>query len=129
TPASRVADAFYYIQRFCSSRILHIAPDPKLVDLYTSTGCHGFCTSVPRGLTDPGQKLQLLGAFAKRVNWYKQEVILFDVATPDDVNIGTAAGFSFLGGDGVAPLLVTPGVRQNLRADHIPQRAVPAPAR
>ncbi|MEK9971232.1 MAG: hypothetical protein VW600_19025, partial [Ferrovibrio sp.] len=35
TPASRVADAFNYIQRFCSSRILLIAPDPKLVDLYT----------------------------------------------------------------------------------------------
>jgi hypothetical protein len=123
TPASRVADAFNYIQRFCASRILHIAPDPKLVDLYTGSGCHGFSTSVPRGITDPGQKLQLLATFAKRVTWFKQEAILVDVATPDDVNIGTAAGFSFLGGDGVAPLLVTPGVRQNLRADHIPQSA------
>lgn len=129
TPASRVADAFNYIQRFCSSRILHVAPDAKLIDLYAGTGCHGFCTAVPRGLTDPGQKLQLLGAFAKRAAWHKLEAILLDVETPDDVNIGTAAGFSFLGGDGVAPLLVTPGVRQNLRADHIPQRAVPAPSK
>lgn len=129
TPASRVADAFNYIQRFCSSRILHIAPDPKLVDLYAATGCHGFVTMLPPGLTDPGQKLQVLGAFAKRVAWYKQESALYDVSSTDDLNIGAAAGFNFLIGDAVAPQLMTPGVRQNLRADHIPQRAAPAPAK
>jgi hypothetical protein len=127
TPASRVSDAFNYIQRYCTSRILHIAPDPKLVDLYAATGCHGFSTTPPPGVTDPGQKLQLLGAFAKRVGWYKLESVLYDIASPDDINIGTAAGFSYLIGDAVAPLLVTPGHRQNLRADHIPHRPAAAP--
>ena len=129
TPASRIADAINYIQRYCFTRILHIAPDVRLVDLYAGTGCQGFAATLPAQHTDPNQRLQLLGAFAKRVAWHKMESILWDISHPSDIDLGTAAGFNFLCGDAVAPLLATPGHRQALRADHIPQRAMAAAAR
>lgn len=129
TPASRIADAMNYIQRYCASRILHIAPDVRLIDLYAATGCQGFATALPVASADPAARLQVLSAFAKRAAWYKMEAILWNVASDDDINLGTAAGFSFLVGDAVAPQIMTPGHRQALRADHIPQRAVAAPAK
>jgi hypothetical protein len=128
TPSSRIADAINYIQRFCASRILHIAPDVRLIDLYAGTGCQGFVTTLPARGTDPNQRLQLLGAFAKRAAWHKMESILWDISHPSDIDLGTAAGFNFLCGDAVAPQLATPGQRQALRADHIPQRAMAAAA-
>jgi len=128
TPASRIADAINYIQRFCASRILQIAPDVRLIDLYAGTGCQGFVTGLPTGMTDPALQLQTLSAFAKRTAWHKMESILWNVTAPNEISLGTAAGFSFLVGDAVAPMLATPGHRQALRADHIPQRAVAAPA-
>lgn len=129
TPASRIADAMNYIQRYCASRILHIAPDIRLVDLYAATGCQGFATALPTTIADPASRIQALTAFAKRAAWHKMEAILWNVASADDINLGTTAGFSFLVGDAVAPQILTPGHRQALRADHIPQRAVAAPAK
>lgn len=129
TPASRISDAMNYIQRFCSSRILHIAPDVRLIDLYAATGCQGFSMALPVAAADQAARLQVLSAFAKRATWHKMEAILWNVASTEDISLGTAAGFSFLAGDAVAPQILTPGHRQALRADHIPPRAVAAPAK
>lgn len=129
TPASRISDAMNYIQRYCSIRVLQIAPDVRLIDLYAATGCHCFATELPASMTDSSVRLQALSAFAKRAAWHKMESVLWNVASADDINLGTMAGFSFLVGDAVAPQIVTPGHRQALRADHIPQRAVAAPAK
>lgn len=128
TPASRIADAINYIQRFCSTRVLEIAADPRLVDLYASTGCQAMATALPTDIADPTARAVALANFAKRVSWHKMESVLFNVSRQDDIQIGTAAGFSFLIGDAVAPMITTPGHRQALRADHIPQRAVAAVA-
>lgn len=129
TPPSRIADTMNYIQRYCSVRVLEIAPDPRLIDLYASTGCHAFATTLPTAIGDPAIRLQALTAFAKRTAWHKMESVLWNVAAPDDIGLGTTAGFSFLVGDAVAPLIATPGHRQALRADHIPQRAMAAPSK
>lgn len=124
TPSSRIADAFNYIQRFCAVRILDIGPDTRLIDLYAQTGCHGFATSLPTGIADPAARFQTLSAFAKRAAWYKMESILWNVVDATGLDLGVNAGFSFIFGDAVAPQISTPGHRQALRFDHIPQRMV-----
>jgi hypothetical protein len=124
TPSSRIADAFNYIQRFCAVRILDIAPDIRLIDLYAQTGCQGFATSLPTAIADPTARFQALAAFAKRAAWHKMESILWNVSDATELELGVNAGFSFVFGDAVAPQIATPGHRQALRADHIPQRMV-----
>ncbi len=124
TPASRIADAFNYIQRFCAVRILDIAPETRLVDLYAQTGCQAFATSLPTTISDPTARLQALSAFTKRATWHKMESILWNVHDAAELDLGVNAGFGFLLGDAVAPQIATPGHRQALRADHIPQRMV-----
>jgi hypothetical protein len=124
TPASRIADAFNYIQRFCAVRILDIGPDTRLIDLYAQTGCQGFATSLPTAIADPATRFQALAAFAKRAAWHKMESILWNVSDATELELGVNAGFSFVFGDAVAPQIATPGHRQALRADHIPQRMV-----
>lgn len=124
TPSSRIADAFNYIQRFCAVRILDIAPDTRLVDLYAQTGCQGFATALPTAIADPTARLQALSAFAKRAAWYKMESILWNIVDATGLDLGVNAGFSFIFGDAVAPQIATPGHRQALRFDHIPQRMV-----
>jgi hypothetical protein len=128
TPASRIADAMNYIHPFCASRLIKLAPDPKLIDLYASTGCQGFETSLPIEGMDPGTRNALLANFAKRAAWHKLESLLSGISTRDDLHAGNNAGFSFLIGDAVAPLIATPGHRQALHSDHIPQRSVTAPS-
>lgn len=124
TPSSRIADAFNYIQRFCAVRILDIGPDTRLIDLYAQTGCHGFATALPTAIADPAARLQALSAFAKRAAWHKMESILWNVSDATGLELGVNAGFSFVFGDAVAPQIATPGHRQALRFDHIPQRMV-----
>lgn len=124
TPSSRIADAFNYIQRFCAVRILDIAPDTRLIDLYAQTGCHAFATALPTAIADPTARLHALSAFAKRAAWHKMESILWNVSDATGLELGVNAGFSFLIGDAVAPQICTPGHRQALRFDHIPQRIV-----
>ncbi|MBS4045877.1 MAG: hypothetical protein KG075_06005 [Alphaproteobacteria bacterium] len=124
TPASRITDALNYIQRFCAMRILDIAPDTRLIDLYAQTGCQAFATSLPTTITDPASRLQALSAFAKRTAWHKMESILWNIGDATELELGVTAGFGFLIGDAVAPQIATPGHRQALRADHIPQRVV-----
>jgi hypothetical protein len=124
TPSSRIADAFNYIQRFCAVRILDIAPDIRLIDLYAQTGCQGFATSLPTAVADPTARFQALAAFTKRAAWHKMESILWNVSDASELELGVNAGFGFLFGDAVAPQIATPGHRQALRADHIPQRMV-----
>jgi len=126
TPASRVADAMNYIHPFCASRLIKLSPDPKLIDLYSGSGAHGFETSLPVEAADMGTRNTLLANFAKRAAWYKLESLLSNIGSVDDLRAGSQAGFSFLIGDAVAPQIATPGHRQALRADHIPQRTVPA---
>lgn len=124
TPSSRIADAFNYIQRFCAVRILDIGLDTRLIDLYAQTGCHGFATALPTAIADPGARFQALAAFAKRTAWHKMESILWNVSDATGLELGVNAGFSFIFGDAVAPQIATPGHRQALRFDHIPQRMV-----
>jgi hypothetical protein len=124
TPSSRIADTFNYIQRFCAIRILDIAPDIRLIDLYAQTGCQAFATSLPTAIADPTARFQALAAFAKRAAWHKMESILWNVSDASELELGVNAGFGFLIGDAVAPQIATPGHRQALRADHIPQRMV-----
>lgn len=124
TPSSRIADAFNYIQRFCAVRILDIGLDTRLIDLYAQTGCQGFATSLPTAIADPAARFQALAAFAKRAAWHKMESILWNVSDATELELGVNAGFSFVFGDAVAPQIATPGHRQALRADHIPQRMV-----
>ncbi|PJI40248.1 hypothetical protein [Ferrovibrio sp.] len=126
TPSSRIADAFNYIQRFCAVRILDIGPDARLIDLYAQTGCQGFATSLPTAIADPAMRFQALSAFAKRAAWHKMESILWNVSDATELELGINAGFSFVFGDAVAPQIATPGHRQALRFDHIPQRAATA---
>lgn len=124
TPSSRIADAFNYIQRFCAVRILDIGLDTRLIDLYAQTGCQGFATSLPTAIADPAARFQALAAFAKRAAWHKMESILWNVSDATELELGVNAGFSFVFGDAVAPQIATPGHRQALRFDHIPQRMV-----
>lgn len=126
TPGSRIADAFNYIQRYSAVRTLNLAPDPRLIDLYAQTGCHAFSTSLPTEIADPTARFQALSAFAKRAAWHKMESILWNVTDATGLELGVNAGFGFLCGDAVAPQIATPGHRQALRADHIPQRMVVA---
>lgn len=124
TPSSRIADAFNYIQRFCAVRILDIAPDTRLIDLYAQTGCQGFATALPTTIADPAARFQALAAFTKRAAWHKMESILWNIVDATGLDLGVNAGFSFIFGDAVAPQIATPGHRQALRFDHIPQRMV-----
>jgi hypothetical protein len=124
TPGSRIADAFNYIQRYSAVRTLDLAPDPRLIDLYAQTGCHAFSTSLPTEIADPTARFQALSAFTKRAAWHKMESILWNVGDATGLELGVNAGFGFLCGDAVAPQIATPGHRQALRADHIPQRMV-----
>jgi hypothetical protein len=126
TPASRVADAMNYIQPFCASRLIKLTADPKLIDLYSGSGAHGFETTLPIEAPDTGTRNALLANFAKRAAWYKLESLLSNITTNEELNAGNNAGFSFLIGDAVAPMIATPGHRQALRGDHIPQRPGPA---
>ncbi|QDO98300.1 hypothetical protein FNB15_13920 [Ferrovibrio terrae] len=126
TPGSRIADAFNYVQRYCAVRTLNLAPDPRLIDLYAQTGCHAFSTGLPTEIADPAARFQALSAFTKRAAWHKMESILWNVNDATGLELGVNAGFGFLCGDAVAPQIATPGHRQALRADHIPQRMVVA---
>lgn len=129
TPASRIADTINYIAPFCGSRILRLSADPRLVDLYADTGCHGFEVEMPTEISDFAKRAQLLCAFAKRAAWHKKEAILSNVSNRQELAIGVAADFSFMQGQAIAPLLETPGQHGGLSASHIPPRATAAPVR
>lgn len=119
TPASRVAEVMAYIQPFCATRVLHIAPDFRLIDLYATTGCHTFSTWVPQDEVDIGKRLNLLSSFAKRAALHRMESVLAFASSHDDVSTAIAAGFSFIEGDAVAPIVETPGFAETLKPDHI----------
>lgn len=109
TPSSRIAEIMAYLQPFGATRILHLAPDFRLIDLYADTGCHAFATSLQSGDTDPARRQQALVSFAKRAHLHHHESVLSDVDRPDDIATGSAAGFTYLVGKAVAGLVDTPG--------------------
>ncbi|MBP7064404.1 hypothetical protein [Ferrovibrio sp.] len=119
TPASRVAEIMAYLQPFGGSRLLRIGADFHLIDSYATTGCHGVVTSVSHQELDLSKRFQQLSNFTKRAHLHHLECILTDADSMDDVSTGVAAGFTYLLGDAVAPLLDTPGMVRGLRMDHI----------
>lgn len=119
TPASRVAEIMAYLQPFGGSRLLRIGADFHLIDSYATTGCHGVVTSVPHQEMDLSKRFQQLSNFTKRAHLHHLECILTDADSMDHVSTGVAAGFTYLLGDAVAPLLDTPGKVRGLRMDHI----------
>lgn len=119
TPASRVAEVIAYIQPFCATRVLHIPPDFRLIDIYANTGCHTFSTWVPHDEVDIGKRLSILSNFAKRASLHRMESVLAFVSSQDDISTAIAAGFSFIEGDAVAPIVETPGFADALKQDHI----------
>ncbi|WP_428246175.1 hypothetical protein [Ferrovibrio sp.] len=110
TPSSRVAEILAYLQPFGSTRILHVATDFRLVDLYCETGCHAFSTSLAFGDIDPARRHAALSTFTKRAHLHNLESVLTDVDGQEDVTMGTAAGFTYLVGKAVAGLVETPGL-------------------
>lgn len=123
TPASRIAEVMAYIQPFCGTRILRIPPDFKLIDLYASSGGHGFATWLPPDEQDAGKTFQIMSTFAKRAALHRQECIITDLATSDDVSTAIAVGCTYVTGPAVAPLIDTPGVVEGLTAAHILRHA------
>ncbi len=119
TPASRVAEIMAYLQPFGGSRLLRIGADFHLIDSYATTGCHGVVTSVPHQELDLSKRFQQLSNFTKRAHLHHLECILTDADSMDDVSTAVAAGFTYLLGDAVAPLMDTPGMVRGLRIDHI----------
>jgi hypothetical protein len=123
TPASRIAEVMAYIQPFCGTRILRIAPDFKLIDLYANSGGHGFATWLPADEQDGGKTFQTMSTFAKRAALHRQECIITDLETSDDVSTAIAVGCTYVTGPAVAPLIYTPGVVEGLTATHILRHA------
>lgn len=123
TPASRIAEVMAYIQPFCGTRILRIPPDFKLIDLYASSGGHGFATWLPPDEQDASKTFQTMSTFAKRAALHRQECIITDLATSDDVSTAIAVGCTYVTGPAVAPLIDTPGVVEGLTAAHILRHA------
>lgn len=119
TPASRIAEIMAYVQPFCASRVLHIPCDPRLIDIYADTGCHGYATRGPEVDQDSARRFQALTAFTKRAALHRMECIMTDASSHDDVSTGIAAGFTFVSGDAVAGMVETPGHIQGIRADHL----------
>lgn len=119
TPASRISEVMAYVQPFCATRFLRVAPDARLIDLYAGTGCHGFSTWMPQEETDMAKRLQMLSTFAKRAALHRMECVLTDAMSHDDVSTAIAGGFSYFSGDAVAAMIDTPGFVDGLRADHI----------
>lgn len=119
TPASRISEVMAYVQPFCATRFLRVAPDSRLIDLYAGTGCHGFSTWMPDEETDMAKRLQMLSTFARRAALHRMECVLTDAVSHDDVSTAIAAGFTYFSGDAVAGLIETPGLIDGLRADHI----------
>ncbi len=119
TPASRVAEIMAYLQPFGGTRLLHIGPDFHLIDSYAGSGCHGVVTAMPHHETDLAKRFQQLGNFTKRAQLHHLESILAEAGSQDDVSAGVAAGFTYLLGDAIAPILDTPGLVRGLRSDHI----------
>ncbi len=109
TPASRIAEIMAYLQPFGGTRLLQLAADFRLVDLYADTGCHAFTTSLSLGDSDPVRRQQTLANFAKRVHLHHMESVLSDVDRQEGITIGTSAGFTYLIGKAVAGLIDTPG--------------------
>jgi hypothetical protein len=120
TPASRVSEALSYIQPFCHTRLLRVPPDPRLIELYATTGCQGFATWFP-GEEDTGKAFQALQTFTKRAALHRMECILTDIGTHDDLSTGITAGFTHLSGDAVAGMIETPGLADATRLDHMPR--------
>lgn len=123
TPASRVAEVMAYIQPFCGTRILRIPPDFKLIDLYANSGGHGFATWLPPDEADPAKTFQVMSTFAKRAALHRQECIITDLETSDDVSTAIAVGSTYVTGKAVAPMIDTPGVVEGLTATHILRHA------
>lgn len=119
TPASRISEVMAYVQPFCATRFLRIAPDSRLIDLYAGTGCHGFSTWMPEEETDMAKRLNLLSTFTKRAALHRMECVLTDAMSHDDVSTAIAGGFTYFSGDAVAAMIETPGFVDGLRADHI----------
>jgi hypothetical protein len=123
TPASRIAEVMAYIQPYGQTRLLRVQADARLIDSYAGTGCHGFATWIPQDETDLGRRFQNLSQFTKRAALHRMECVLTEVHSHDDVSTGVAAGFTYLSGDAVAPMLDTPGLSDGLKADHILRHA------
>ncbi|WP_341704525.1 hypothetical protein [Ferrovibrio sp.] len=120
TPLNRVTDAITYAQPFCGSRVLSVPPEARLVDLYAPSGCHGFETWIPEEPADMGRRFVQLEAFARRAALHKVEAILSEAHHADDIHAAVTAGFTFVQGNAVAPLIDTPGYREGLGTSHIP---------
>lgn len=129
TPASRIAEVMAYIQPFSGTRVLRVAPDFRLIDLYAGSGCHGFETWVPLDETDMAKRFQMLSSFTKRAGLHRMECILSDATSHDDVSTAVAVGFTFVLGDAVAPIIETPGYSEGLRAEHILRQAGSSPGK
>ncbi|HEX6957818.1 MAG TPA: hypothetical protein VF194_07520 [Ferrovibrio sp.] len=122
TPASRIAEVMAYVQPFFATRVLHVPPDFRLIDIYSGTGCHTFSTWIPVEEIDQNHRMQILSIFAKRAALHRMESVLVNASSHDDVSLGVAAGFTFISGDAVAPITETPGMAKKLKAEHILQQ-------
>lgn len=121
TPASRIAEVMAYVQPFCASRFLRIPPDPRLIDLYAGTGCHGFSSWVPQE-EDTARRCHVLSNFTRRAALHRMECVLTDAGSHDDLSTALAAGFTYMSGDAVAGMIEMPGFIDGLSADHILKR-------
>lgn len=128
TPASRIAEVMAYIQPYGATRLLRVQADPRLIDSYAGTGCHGFSTWIPQEETDLSRRFHNLSQFTKRAALHRMECVLTEVDSHDDVSTGVATGFTYLSGDAIAPLFDTPGQTDGLKAEHILRHAGGRPA-
>ncbi len=64
-----------------------------------------------------------MSTFAKRAALHRQECIITDLETSDNVSTAIAVGSTYVTGKAVAPMIDTPGAVEGLTATHILRHA------
>ena len=108
TPAGRVADVVSFIQPLSHWQSVEILPEPRWIDIYSSSNCKAVATSArPLEGASPKQTEDLF-AVARRARAAQIESILSHVGDKEALHFGLSAGFSQLIGPAVAASCKTP---------------------
>ncbi|WP_300296104.1 hypothetical protein [Ferrovibrio sp.] len=119
TPSGRIADIISYLQPVSVRQSVRVSPDPRLIDLYRSAGCHAFSTSATAFAEQSIKQVETMALFARRARTGQIEGVLYDIDDKDMLHLAVATGFTLLIGAAVAPGLIQPGALAGIGKSHI----------
>jgi hypothetical protein len=106
-PEARLAEAIGSLRPLARAISLAVPLDPKRVSAVGDLGLYSVVTRID-SVKSPGERAAELAGFARRASLHHLSSVLIDVASTPLADAAVNAGFSYLGGQVISPLLAEP---------------------